>query len=153
MKACCLSVLATSCACVRVFIEIFVCNTIWLGELHCYRQAISFSFAQDCVAAKGLEIDKVDERNVRLQEIMDELKVTEELTKLSHAVSEVEGKSLEVNDKEITVEKYMNAPERLALEKVRKEEEARKRASALDDQISRALGVSCVCMSFVCART
>ena len=67
----------------------------------------------------------------------------EEILKLSLGPTEIEGKILEVENSEIKAEKYMSAAERLAAEKARKEEEARQKASALDDQISRALLVSC----------
>jgi len=92
------------------------------------------------VKDKGAEIDKVEEKNVRLQEIIDELQVQEGLTRPSHAACEQEGWQLRVEDAEIKVEKYLSAAERAEAERARAEEEERRKANEGDDQIVRALG-------------
>ena len=60
----------------------------------------------------------MEERNVRLTEIMEELKVKEDLIRPAHAMTEHEGWQLTVEDEEIKVKKYLSAAERAEAEKV-----------------------------------
>lgn len=95
---------------------------------------------QQTAEAKRNELDRIEEKNGRLQEILEELPPgAEGIERYGLAASEEEGAGLEVRDEEVTVERYLSAAERLAQARAAAEEEARQAASAKDDQVARAL--------------
>ena len=72
----------------------------------------------DVYSFKTQEIRRINERNIRLEKILGDMKIDgEEFIQLSLEDSEVPENILSVLDDEITVEKYISEKERKILEK------------------------------------
>ena len=75
---------------------------------------------------KGLELSRIQEKNVRIRKIANDLKLNEEIIEPSLDSDEQPERLLTVTDEEITIEKYISPEERKRLQAVAQEEEERK---------------------------
>ena len=93
----------------------------------------------DCFGTKEEKLDEIRNKNIRIQEILNELKVQEEYFKPQWNSSEFPERVVEVKDTEVPVEKYISEAER---KKMADDEEERKRNAAAnqgDNAPERAL--------------
>lgn len=75
---------------------------------------------------KGVEIGRIQEKNIRIRKIAHDLKLNEEIIEPSIDSDEQPERLLTVSDEEIKVEKYISPEEKQKLEEAAKEEEERK---------------------------
>ena len=85
------------------------------------------------------EIARFRERNVRISKIISQLKLEELLVQPSLSDSEQSEKILIVEDREITIKKYISHEEKTRLEEQAQHEEERRLVSMGDNSRERAL--------------
>ncbi|KYO40613.1 cilia- and flagella-associated protein 43 isoform A [Alligator mississippiensis] len=114
-------------------------NQIILLQDIIYRVKTAFNKAFDIVARqKEQEIARVKERNLRIQEILTQLDLQEEVWEPTLTDDEIPERVLTVQDSEIKVEKYLTPQQRAKAEMMAKLEMQR-RLAAQDNARQRAL--------------
>ncbi|XP_068133207.1 cilia- and flagella-associated protein 43 isoform X2 [Hyperolius riggenbachi] len=88
---------------------------------------------------KEQEVSRVNERNQRILEIMNELNIQEKILEPKFTDSEKPERALTVEDSEIKVEKYLTVEQKVKAEQQAKEEEEKILAAQEDDAKQRAL--------------
>ena len=78
---------------------------------------------EDVYNIKSLEIKRISERNTRIQKILNDLSMEEQLVTVNVSPLEQPERLFIVDDSEITVEKYISEEERQRLEELARLEE------------------------------
>lgn len=88
---------------------------------------------------KESEIARIAEKNIRISKIINQLKLEDKLVQPKLDSEEEPQRLLTVDDKEVTVEKYVPPEEKKRLEEVAKQEELKRLAEMGDNPRERAL--------------
>ncbi|XP_033885994.1 cilia- and flagella-associated protein 43 isoform X1 [Acipenser ruthenus] len=106
--------------------------------IHSVKLAFNKEF-ESVFKQKEQEINRVKDKNQRLQEIMTELDLKEKLWEPELCDNEKPERALTVNDSEIKVEKYLTTEQKRKAEELAKIEEQRRLAAKGDNARERAL--------------
>mmetsp|Transcript_148955 Transcript_148955/g.260283 ORF Transcript_148955/g.260283 Transcript_148955/m.260283 type:complete len:1612 (-) Transcript_148955:446-5281(-) len=114
---------------------------MWLlnGQIHAFKKAFNQQH-KAMLARKKADISKIQEKNIRVQQILAELELQEAIFKPSFVASEQPEKILQVLDSEIKIEKYYS-PEELKRMEEAKIADAKRRAEQEDESVERGLKI------------